>query len=116
MTKDGVIIVCHDDDFKRLCGVEKLVKDTNLADLPEFKKEMPMHFSRLNKDCEFQNYQRKDTDQKTYSTLEDVFKVIPKEVPISIEIKDQDIFEAGIKTVALIKKYDRYGTTITGSE
>ena len=51
MTKDGVIVVCHDDTLTRLCGVDQLVKHTNFNDLPKFKKEIPMHFSRLNKDC-----------------------------------------------------------------
>jgi len=53
MTRDGVIIVCHDDDFGRLCGVNKRVRDVNHDQLPKFKKEMPMHFSALNKDAQF---------------------------------------------------------------
>lgn len=48
ITKDGHIIVCHDEDFSRLCGDSRKVCDTNLADLPKFKLKMPMHFSRLN--------------------------------------------------------------------
>jgi len=51
MTKDGVIIVCHDEDFSRVCGVNKRVRDVNFADLPKLRKEMPMHFSALNKDA-----------------------------------------------------------------
>ena len=73
MTKDGVIAVCHDQSLSRLCGVESFVKETNFANLPKFKREMPMHFSKLNKDCEFLNYKRTDEDQDGFSTLEEVF-------------------------------------------
>lgn len=62
ITKDGHIIVCHDEDFSRLCGDTRKVRDVNLAELPKFKVKMPMHFSALNKDAEFQTYDRKPTD------------------------------------------------------
>lgn len=51
ITKDGEIIVCHDDDFKRICKTESLPKEnqtvleTNFADLPVFKDQMPITFS-----------------------------------------------------------------------
>lgn len=62
VTKDGVVIVCHDADLNRLCGDPRKVCDVNYADLPKFKKLMPMHFSALNIDSEFQNYERKPSD------------------------------------------------------
>jgi glycerophosphoryl diester phosphodiesterase len=40
MSRDGVIIVAHDDGFIRLCGshhCHKLIKDTDAKDLPLFK-------------------------------------------------------------------------------
>jgi glycerophosphoryl diester phosphodiesterase len=37
ITKDGHIIVCHDEDFKRLCGDPRKVKEVNLNELPNFK-------------------------------------------------------------------------------
>ncbi len=70
MTKDGVIIVCHDDNFHRLCGVQAgdaLVRETNLQDLPPFSDRLVMHFSKS------QRYVMKEGDQRTYSTLEEVF-------------------------------------------
>ena len=62
VTKDGVVIVCHDADLNRLCGDTRKVCDVNFADLPKFKKLMPMHFSALNIDSQFQNYERKPSD------------------------------------------------------
>jgi hypothetical protein len=67
------MIVCHDEDLQRLCGDSRKICEVNLKDLPKFKEKMPMHFSALNKDAEFQNYERKPTDQSTFSTLEEVF-------------------------------------------
>ena len=48
--------------------------------------------------------------------LEDVFKTISKDVVLSIEIKDSDIPQASTLTVDLIKKYDRFATTVIGAE
>lgn len=48
-TKDGVIIVCHDDNFHRLCGGEagdQLASETLYKDLPLFKDRLPIHFSK----------------------------------------------------------------------
>ena len=53
ITKDGRMIVCHDEDLQRLCGDPRKVCEVNYADLPKFKKQMPMHFSALNKQAEF---------------------------------------------------------------
>lgn len=53
ITKDGHMILCHDEDLQRLCGDSRKVREVNLKDLPKFKQNMPMHFSALNKDAEF---------------------------------------------------------------
>jgi glycerophosphoryl diester phosphodiesterase len=57
ITKDGVILVCHDADFYRLCLDEGLVKDTHSKELPIFRDRLPMHFSKG------QYYHLKPTDQ-----------------------------------------------------
>jgi glycerophosphoryl diester phosphodiesterase len=46
MTKDGHIIVCHDDNFIRLAGIDGLVKDTHIHELPSFQDKLPLHFSK----------------------------------------------------------------------
>jgi glycerophosphoryl diester phosphodiesterase len=79
ITKDGVIIVAHDDNFHRLCGLaagDKLVKDTDYKDLPRFKDQLSMHFSKN------QKLPVGPEDQNYFSTLEEVFSSIPKEVVI----------------------------------
>jgi glycerophosphoryl diester phosphodiesterase len=67
ITKDGIILVCHDDNFHRLCGPTAghgLVKDTLLKDIPLFREKLPIHFSKG------QLYHVKDTDQRCFSTLD----------------------------------------------
>ena len=65
-----------------MCKDKKKVIDTLSTELPIFKEEMPMHFS--NSSC----YKRQDKDQNSYTLLEDVFKKMPKNQIIQIEVKD----------------------------
>ena len=51
ITKDGQIIVCHDEDLLRLCGDKRKIRDVDFKDLPKFLEKMPMHFSKMNKDA-----------------------------------------------------------------
>ena len=49
MTRDGVIVVCHDETFHRICGpdtIDKKVKDCDIGELPMFRSHLPMHFSK----------------------------------------------------------------------
>ena len=52
-------------------------------------------------------YKRKDTDQKSFSKLEEIFKTIPYEQVIQIEIKDAHNEEAVRRTIKLVQKYNR---------
>jgi len=56
MSKDGVIMVCHDDNFQRLCGDSSLTKDTEAASFPLVKDSLPLHFSKG------QHYHLKESD------------------------------------------------------
>lgn len=78
---------------------------------------MPCHFTKLGAlaendkarfDTKYQTYNRKPGEQDHFSLLEDVLDKIPQDVCMSIEIKDSDIPEASIKTVELIKKYNKF--------
>lgn len=37
VTKDGRVVVFHDDNLKRVCGVDKLIKDCTLAELKTYR-------------------------------------------------------------------------------
>lgn len=108
ITKDKEIIVCHDETFERVCKNDgsfrqgQRVRDTNFADLPQLNDEIPICFS----DGSIK-YKRKDTDQKTFTKLEDIFKAVPHDQIIQIEIKDQHDEYALRKTCRLVQKYNR---------
>ena len=46
LSKDGVIMVCHDDSFGRLSHSKALTKETDAADFPLYKDDIPIHFSK----------------------------------------------------------------------
>lgn len=62
ITKDGKILICHDPTFDRLCQRSSMkekgqkVIETLSSELPIFKEDMPLHFS---KDA---FYRRKNSD------------------------------------------------------
>jgi glycerophosphoryl diester phosphodiesterase len=45
LTKDGVVLVSHDEDLVRLCGVDELIEETNYHELPPMMRSVPLHFS-----------------------------------------------------------------------
>jgi glycerophosphoryl diester phosphodiesterase len=44
-TKDGVLVVHHDHDLLRTCGVHGFIRDYNLADLPKFLPKIELNFA-----------------------------------------------------------------------
>ncbi|CDW71239.1 glycerophosphodiester phosphodiesterase domain-containing protein 1-like [Stylonychia lemnae] len=108
LTKDGILMTLHDDNFNRLSNVNKKVEEMNYKDQPKILDEIPMHFTK--------DYKLKLTEKhdKSFTTLEQLFSSIPSEIVVQIELKDQDNFEQHRKTVELIQKYKRQATTIIG--
>lgn len=70
LTKDGQVVVFHDDDFNRVAGVDKKVKDLDYAELPDYSKKYSIHFTT---DGE---YHAQEGDDHKVPLLEDVLKVI----------------------------------------
>mmetsp|Transcript_8418 Transcript_8418/g.14091 ORF Transcript_8418/g.14091 Transcript_8418/m.14091 type:complete len:292 (+) Transcript_8418:225-1100(+) len=121
ITKDGVILVCHDQTFERLCKPELLphlkakvseMEWNNLESTPEFKQQMPLHFAGLRNSQTA--YERAEGDQSSYSRLEDIFAALPKEQVIQVDIKDMQSEEAVRAVLHLVRKYERESTTIVG--
>ena len=65
-TKDGHVVVFHDDTLVRMCGVEGKVEDKTLAELRE--------------------YRLKGTDQ-TIPTLQEMLALVDGRVPLLVELK-----------------------------
>lgn len=114
MTKDGKIMVCHDHTFDRICEPLTIkhskILHTLSTELPKLKANMPMHFSTHG-----QCYQRKEGEDSTFTPLDTMFQLIPKEQVIHIEIKNQESDKATREVVKIIQKHKRHSTTIIGN-
>jgi glycerophosphoryl diester phosphodiesterase len=45
VTKDGVLVVHHDSDLRRTCGVDRLVGELDTHELPLMQDEIEVHFA-----------------------------------------------------------------------
>ena len=97
LSKDNEIVVFHDDNLKRVCGVEGLVGDYTLEELKEFRLL--------------------DTDEKI-PTFEEVLSVVDGRVPLIVEFKggkrNRILCEKGLK---VLRDYNKsHGGEDKGSE
>jgi len=106
MTKDGILVVSHDEFLERLCGHHGHVRDFNYSELPRHAARIPIHFSAdLHCDTSV-------LDNPYFPTLEEVFQTFPT-ILMNIEIKTVSN-EAITKAGEMIKKYNREHLTIWG--
>jgi glycerophosphoryl diester phosphodiesterase len=86
LSKDGHLVVFHDADLKRMCGVDKAVKDCTLDEL--------------------KTYRLKDTDC-TIPTLDEFLDLVDGKVGILCEVKGLSPFDKSIAqaTVDRFKSY-----------
>ncbi len=86
LTKDGEVVVFHDYDLKRACGVDAKLSDLTLDEL--------------------QSYGLFGTEYKI-PTLADVLDLVDKKVPLLVELKGEDSNTALCHSVsALLTLYD----------
>lgn len=85
LTKDGKVVVFHDKNLKRMCGVDANVSDFTYEQLSAFKL--------------------KDTNEKI-PLLSQTLKLVKGRVPLLIEIKgEQGLFDIEKRTYNLLRKY-----------
>lgn len=134
ITKDGKVVVAHDNNLNRLCGVDKLISETNYEDLPPLLDEHPqdIFLDALNKETtsmtsdigindesnglhnRLNGEHANDPKESTrIPLLEEIFKLFPN-MPINIDIKFNSD-ELVRKVHELIVKYKRENLTIWGS-
>eukprot|EP00118_Oscarella_pearsei_P004348 m.18433 g.18433 ORF g.18433 m.18433 type:complete len:329 (+) comp27660_c0_seq1:2432-3418(+) len=106
LTKDGKVVVSHDNNLERVTGVGSLISETCYADLPRMKKVLPVQFM---KDCTVQV----DHDGNVIPTLTEVFEAFP-DFPINLDVKFESD-ELINKVYDLICKHKRQRFTIWGS-
>ena len=112
LSLDGEVVIAHDADLERMCGEEfagKMIKETNYADLPLFKKEgIKMHLSAG-------DYIMKDSEDGKFSLLRDLFAADKDSSMLySIDMKHASN-EIMAKVNGLIKEYKMENRCIWGS-
>jgi len=71
-TNDGQVLICHDDNFRRVAASDAKVADISLDQVPKrYASEIPIDFGH-------HNYRIKPSDQAEYCTLEQLFASMPK--------------------------------------
>lgn len=104
LTKDKQIVVCHDPNLLRLCGVDREVSSYNYEDLP------PLLDS-------YQPYGREEpmkTTNNRMPLLEKVFEELPSTV-FNVELKDFSLEMMELLN-DLVKKCKRENSIIWGME
>uniref|UniRef100_A0A8C6QQX5 Lysophospholipase D GDPD3 n=1 Tax=Nannospalax galili TaxID=1026970 RepID=A0A8C6QQX5_NANGA len=105
LTRDGVVMVSHDENLFRQSGLNKDMSSLDFEELPLYKEELEVYFSP--------GHFAHGSDRYMVR-LEDVFRRYPK-MPMSVEIKENN--EELIHKVAnLVRCFDRSEITVWASE
>jgi hypothetical protein len=83
LSKDGVVVVSHDETLDRMCSAEfngKKVSDFNFKELPPFKRSFELHLMAG-------TYQLQDEEEGRFTTLRELFGIADG-VFISIDLKE----------------------------
>ncbi|XP_051988431.1 lysophospholipase D GDPD3a [Xyrauchen texanus] len=104
LTKDGHVIVSHDENLLRQTGHDVTVSSLNLEELPPYKETLEVTFKT--------GHYSTGTDKKV-ALLEDVFRKFPH-MAVNIEVKENN--SALIEKISdLVKKYNREGISVWAS-
>ncbi|XP_008683464.1 lysophospholipase D GDPD3 isoform X1 [Ursus maritimus] len=105
LTRDGVVVVSHDENLSRQSGVNRDVSSLDFEELPLYKEELEVYFSP--------GHFAHGTDRRMVS-LEDMFRRFPR-MPMSVEVKavNEELIN---KVAGLVRHFDRSEITIWASE
>lgn len=110
ISKDGCVVVAHDDTLERMCGEEyagKRVRDFNFNDLPKFQNNIPFHLDEG-------HYSLQDgIELGRFTLLEELFK-ISDGIYISIDMKESTD-ELCQKVDEMVRRFQREDLTFWGS-
>ncbi|MEH7238129.1 glycerophosphodiester phosphodiesterase [Bacillus sp. JJ1562] len=100
LTKDGEVVVIHDETLDRTTNGAGWIKDLNLAEIKEYSAGKPfVHF----------NEYEQDWDKEQVPTLEEVLKLLaPYDVELNIELKTSLVPYEGIEE-KILKTVEQYG-------
>lgn len=105
LTRDGQVVISHDNNLLRSTGVDKNISDLNYSELPLLKEQLPVDFDNANM-C-------KGGNDRKIALLKDVFQQFPN-VPVNVDIKSDN--DELIKKVAqLTSEFKREDLTVWGN-
>lgn len=104
LTRDGEVVVSHDHNLERKCGLDVNISDCDLRDLPGYRSCVTVDFRP--------GFLVQCGSDRKIPTLREVFTAFPK-TPINIDLKiyDETLFQ---KVNELVKEFHREDFTIWG--
>ncbi|XP_036135917.1 lysophospholipase D GDPD3 isoform X3 [Molossus molossus] len=105
LTRDGVVVVSHDENLSRQSGVNRDVSSLEFEELPLYKEELEIYFSPG---------QFAHGSDRHMIRLEDMFQRFPR-TPMSVEVKEGND-KLIHKIASLVRHFDRNEITIWASE
>ncbi|KAM9583362.1 lysophospholipase D GDPD3 [Trichechus inunguis] len=105
LTRDGVVVVSHDENLLRQSGLNRDVGSLDFKDLPLYKEELEVYFSP--------SHFAHGSDRRMVR-LEDLFQRFPR-TPMSVEVKEENE-ELIHKIAGLVRRFDRNEITVWTSE
>uniref|UniRef100_A0A8C5DSH8 Lysophospholipase D GDPD3-like n=1 Tax=Gouania willdenowi TaxID=441366 RepID=A0A8C5DSH8_GOUWI len=104
LTRDGHVVISHDENLLRQTGHDVNISSLNLQDLPLYKQRLEVTFCA---GCYSSGADRK------FALLEDVFRKFP-EMPVSIEVKENNL-QLIEKISELVQQFNREEITVWAS-
>ncbi|XP_068435030.1 lysophospholipase D GDPD3a isoform X2 [Clinocottus analis] len=104
LTRDGHVVVSHDENLLRQTGHDLNISSLSLQDLPLYKERLEVTF--------YEGRYSSGTDRQ-FALLEDVFRKFP-DMPVSVEIKENNS-ELIEKVSDLVRRYNREEITVWAS-
>ncbi|XP_031844659.1 lysophospholipase D GDPD1 [Nomia melanderi] len=108
LTKDGQVVVFHDQNLLRSTGTNKNISELNYKELPLLKPHLPIDFEPGK---EYIGSEKEEDRQ--VPLLREVFEAFPN-IPVNIDIKINDD-QLISKVSDLIKEYNREEYTVWGN-
>lgn len=108
LTKDGQVVVSHDQNLLRCTGTDKNISELSYKELPLLKPRLPIDF-----DPDMEYIGTNKEEERKFALLKEVFETFPN-MPINIDIKINDD-QLIMKVSDLIKEYNREDYTVWGN-
>lgn len=109
LTKDGKVVIFHDDDLSRICGVSRPIEELNYAEVPPAMSKIELQYSKKGT---YQDLSQVDKSKLKIPLLDDLFQAYPG-IPINLEAKSEEetlVYE----TNKVIKRFSRTDDTLFG--